>query len=138
MPNGRVLERPVNMLYGRVLERPVNMLYPLEVTEEEKGTQPTPKRKELVRHQTDKNLQEGETEEEERSRNEHNTARRTYPHTLSAVRVILITASILKSSVPAKSQFHVCAKYGYGLYVKEPCKLNCKEVARRCTAPGKS
>uniref|UniRef100_A0A915B259 Uncharacterized protein n=1 Tax=Parascaris univalens TaxID=6257 RepID=A0A915B259_PARUN len=118
----------VKMPNGHVLKRPVNMLYSLEVSEEERETQPTTKNKEFVKHLADQNLQAEETEEEEESRTKSKTTRTMYAHVPSIVLVILFATFALTSSAPTNLQFHVCAKYGHGLYVKIPDKLNCKEV----------
>uniref|UniRef100_A0A0M3IN65 Glycoprotein n=1 Tax=Ascaris lumbricoides TaxID=6252 RepID=A0A0M3IN65_ASCLU len=115
-------------LFTCLATRAIRLEAAKNLPEEEKEAQPTPKSKEFVRHLADKNLQEEETEEEEESRTERKTTRRTYAHTLSTVLVVLIATFVMASSAPAKSQFHVCAKYGHGLYVKMPDKLNCKEV----------
>uniref|UniRef100_A0A915BUN2 Integrase catalytic domain-containing protein n=1 Tax=Parascaris univalens TaxID=6257 RepID=A0A915BUN2_PARUN len=47
----------------------------------------------------------------------------------------LFATFALTSSVPTNLQFHVCAKYGHGLYVKIPDKLNCKEIHEEMHSP---
>uniref|UniRef100_A0A915B9I9 Uncharacterized protein n=1 Tax=Parascaris univalens TaxID=6257 RepID=A0A915B9I9_PARUN len=51
-----------------------------------------------------------------------------YAHSLSIVLVILFATLALTSSASANLQFHACAKYGHGLYVKITDELNCREV----------
>uniref|UniRef100_A0A915A693 DUF5641 domain-containing protein n=1 Tax=Parascaris univalens TaxID=6257 RepID=A0A915A693_PARUN len=118
----------VKMPNGHVLQRPVSTLYPLEVSEEEREALPTTKSKEFVKHQADQNLQAEETEEEEETRTKPETHRTRYAHALSIVIVILFATFALTSSTPTNSQFHACAKYGHGLYMKIKDKLNCNEV----------
>uniref|UniRef100_A0A0M3IG74 DUF5641 domain-containing protein n=1 Tax=Ascaris lumbricoides TaxID=6252 RepID=A0A0M3IG74_ASCLU len=125
--NGKQKPTDVRMPNDHVLKRRVNMLHSLKVSEEGKEAQATSKGKEFVKHLADKNLQGEETEEEKESLSKCKTTRKTPARTINDAGGASFT-SILASSVSAKPLFHVCAKYGHGLYVKMTDKLNCKEV----------